>query len=256
MIVRDVMELLDRIAPPENAKAWDHVGLQLGSLDSEVTRILIGLDLDQALIEEALAFGAQMIITHHPLIFTPTDAVTNGNRVGGLLLQLAERRIAFACAHTNLDKTMVGPALAEALGLQDIRVSEINPFMYTGVPKGVLPEQIGTWVKSRLGTPCVRICGSLPETVRKVAVVGGAGGDMMADAAECGADVYVTGEIKYHEAQEADFYGICAVEAGHDYTERTVLEPLASALQSLANQLKYNLDFMCSRTDHSVYLYL
>jgi len=257
MNAADVMQLLDQVAPRDLAEPWDNVGFQVGDRERPVEKVLIALDLEMDVIEEAVACGAQMIITHHPLIFRPMQAVTADTREGQLVMALIAHKLAFACAHTNLDKTMVSLAMAEKLGLKQVTQDGENPFMVLGsLPEAMPAEDFIAQVKAAFDAPMARGCGAFPETIRHVAVIGGAGGDMLSDAAGAGADVLVTGEIKYHEAQQAAVCGVAGLEIGHDVSERTVLKPLALALQNRADALQCKVEFICAQVDTGPYTVL
>ncbi len=120
--IRDVAEALEAWAPPGSAQDYDNVGLQVGDAARRISRAVIALDCTPAVVDEAEAAGAELVVTHHPLIFRPLRSVTAGSLVSGLALRLAEKRIALYAIHTNLDAASGGVsfALAEQLGLEDV----------------------------------------------------------------------------------------------------------------------------------------
>ncbi len=119
-----IIAAFDKWAPPSSAESYDNVGLQLGRRSAEIRRALVALDLTPEVVSEAVALGANLIVTHHPPIFNPVRAIRDDDLVGAMLLQLAEHRIALFAAHTNLDSALGGVsfALADALGLQEVRL--------------------------------------------------------------------------------------------------------------------------------------
>ena len=253
----EVMKLLENLAPVQLAEPWDHVGFQVGDEDRPVSRVLVALDLETSVIEEAIRTDSQMILTHHPLIFKALTAVTSHTREGLLIQQLIKNDMAYGCAHTNLDKTMVSMALATRLGLDTLEQDDKNPFMVIGrLPAPEIRSIFAKRVQRRLGASVLKLCGVWPEKIQRVAVIGGAGGDMFYDAAEAGAQVLVTGEIKYHESQQAAIHQIAGVAAGHDVTERIVLEPWVLALQKRADELQCKIEFICAQTDTCPYEFL
>lgn len=225
MTVRDILQYIDRIAPFATAEEWDNPGLLVGSSNQEVSRILVALDATAGALEAAKAMGAELIITHHPVIFAPLRQL-DGN---GLPYRLAADGIALVAAHTNLDKADggVNDTLAACLGLADVTIAT------DGMTRiGVLPEAedataFARRVAAALDTP-VRVCGNRP--VRTVAVCGGSGGDFI-PALVGQVDAFVTGEVKHHQWLEANGADLTLVEAGHYATEVPVVDTLCQQLQ-------------------------
>ena len=237
--VADILQFIETIAPPYMKESWDHVGLNCGHLDRTVTKILVALDpFDEALLE-AKEYGAELLVTHHALIWKP-DFVTDADSQGKRTLFLIENGIAHINAHTNLDLAPggVNDALAAALGLEGIRVldpvgtdSEGRPYglLRTGtVSEQPLPEFLAT-VKGTLGCSGLRyVDGGKP--VRKVAVGGGSCSDGMHQVAAAGCDTFVTAEVKYNSFRDAYDLGLNLIDAGHFYTENPVISVLASKI--------------------------
>ncbi len=228
--VADVVNILKEFAPVELAEAWDNVGLLIGDAEREVHKILVMLDFDQQGLEEALEVGADMIITHHPAIFSKLSNITDP-----LFLKLIENKISLCSMHTNLDSADYGvnQVLAETLGIYDIEPIEFDGiFGRVGyVDECTLGEFIQT-VKLALDIDCVRYVGSKKNTVKKVAVLGGAGADFIPNAKLEDCDVFVTSDVKYHHAQMADKIGINVIDAGHFETENPVIYKVARHLRA------------------------
>lgn len=223
MTVGEIYAFLDEKAPFATAESWDNVGLLAGGPDREVSRILTALDITREAVEEAVRLGAQLIVSHHPVIFSPL------RRLGceSIPYALARTDIAAICAHTNLDRAEggVNDTLAFQLGLQEVRPLE-NGLCRLGVlPVSLSPERFAALVGTKLGTavrlsPCRR-------SVRTVGLCSGAGGEYL--SAFIGlADAFVTGEMKHHEWLEATGSGITVVEAGHYATESAAADTLAA----------------------------
>lgn len=235
-----VLSLLDGIAPFALAEEWDNVGLLAGSRESEVETVLCALDLTEKVLDEALAVGAQMIVTHHPILFRGRRNLCADDPEGRLLVRLAGSGLAMAAMHTNFDNAHPGvnDALAAALGLGNVEGAA------HGLCAGELSEMSLselTWlVSERLGG-CVRAYGEPSRAVRRIAVLGGAGEDFASEARALGADAYITGEMAYHKALSAVDEGLCVLEAGHAATENPGVDALAKALQNAANDVQYNI---------------
>jgi len=238
--VGQILELLENIAPLELAEEWDNVGLLAGRRDTEVSCVLCALDLNQRVLDEAIAAGAQMIVTHHPILFRGRKNLCEDDAEGRLLCSLVRSGIALAAMHTNFDNACPGvnDALASALGLRDAEVLD------NGMRAGsVGPVSLGDFsrvVQRVLGGP-VRVYGDVDRIIRRVAVLGGAGEDYAAQAIGAGADAYVTGEMGYHLALAALDEGLCVLEAGHAATENPAISFLAGGLQNAANDVQYKL---------------
>lgn len=243
--VRQILALLELLAPIEDAEEWDNVGLLCGNPDASVERVLCALDLTPGVLEEALREGAQMIVTHHPILFRPRKNLCEQDPEGKLLCDLVRSGIAMAAMHTNYDNAHPGvnDALAECLGLKDVRPLENG--MCLGHCGAISLADFARQVEKTLGGP-VRVYGDAHREVRCVAVLGGAGEDFASVALEGGADVYVTGEIAYHKALTAVDMGLCVLEAGHAATEKPAISQLARGLQNAANDVQYKICVRCS----------
>lgn len=228
--VADVVKAMKALAPVELAENWDNVGLLIGNPEREIHKIIVMLDLDKQGFEEALDVGADMIITHHPVIMTSLTSITDP-----VILGIIENKISVCSMHTNLDSADEGvnQVLAETLGLSDIEPIDFDGvFGRTGnVDECTLSELIQS-VKLALDVDCVRYVGSKRNIVRKVALLGGAGADFIPNAKMAGCDVYITADVKYHQAQMADKLGINVIDAGHFETENPVIYKIARYLRN------------------------
>ena len=231
--VMDVYRFLDEKAPFSTQLSFDNAGFLVGRGDRQVSAILVALDITETVAEEAVQIGAELIVSHHPVIFSPARHVTDQDPSGRRLLALLEHNVAAICAHTNLDIAAggVNDALAWALGLEQVGPFSEDGIGRTGVISGApSAEAFAAQVKKLLGANGVRfVDGGRP--VRKVAVGGGACGDMGPLASACGCDTFVTSDVKYHEFQEAEALGLNLIDAGHYPTENVVCPVLAGWLQ-------------------------
>lgn len=238
---KDIEQALFALAPRHYAEDWDNVGLLCGRSDKEVHKIMVALDPFLSVCQEAAEMGADMIVTHHPLIFHAPLSVTDCDPVGQCILFLAKHDIAAANAHTNLDNAPdgVNDRLAHVLGLTNITVIDPRGMDEQGREWGLLrtgetvPQCLDTFaafVKEKLHCKGLRyIDGGKP--VRKVAVGGGACGDEAKSALHAGCDTLVTADVKYNQFQDAMDHGINLIDAGHFETENPVCQVLVDYLQ-------------------------
>lgn len=239
--VGDILKFVETLAPVEYKLDWDNVGLLCGKKDREVTKVLVALDPFQAAAEEANAMGAELLLTHHPLIFVPCKAVNGDTSVGRTMLYLIEHGIAAVNAHTNLDCAPggVNDVLAAKLGLTQTEIlpsTESGGRPYSGILRAGFAEEqsLETFldkVKAALGTPTLRYVDG-GKTVRKVAVGGGACGSELMDAYDAGCDTFVTSDVKYNQFWDARDLGINLIDAGHFYTENPVCYMLAEKIRA------------------------
>ena len=239
--VNEVLQFLLRLAPAEMKEDWDHIGLQCGHGDHTVHRILVALDPFLDVVEEAEACGAELIVTHHPLLFFPTHTVNDSNAVGRTLLRAIEQDKAIISMHTNLDSAPggVNDCLAARLGLQNCTVLAPAGTDAQGRPYGLgrvgtvaetTLEDFAQHVKKALGCTGLRYA-SAGKLVRKVAVGGGACGEFTKAAAALGCDTFVTGDLKYNGFWDGVDLGVNLIDAGHFPTENPVCDYLLEQLQ-------------------------
>lgn len=225
MKINEIIAYMNTLAPFDTADEWDNVGLLVGSGGGAVDRALLALDITPAVVEEAHALKAQLIISHHPVIFDPLRTLEEGSAP----YLLARYGIAALCLHTNLDRAQQGvnTALADVLGLKN-RVFCPQDYLLIGEPEQPTPAQaFAARIKERLGAPSVRYTDG---TVSRVAISSGGGGEGLMLCREHGCDAFVTGELKHHQYNYAAEHGIAAFDAGHYCTENPVIEPLRALL--------------------------
>ncbi len=230
--VNDLVMLLEELMPSNLAEDWDNVGLMLGRKGKTVKKILLALDLTKEVVEQAVAQKTDLIVTHHPAIFKKLKRVVDNDWQQDLLLTLAENGIAVYSAHTNLDcvRTGVNDVLARLLKLEDADIlDESNGLGRIGSVEEMSLADYAQLVKASLKADYV-VVGDAGKLVHKVAVCGGAGSDLIDIALAKGADTLVTGDVKYHSAQQAVFSGLNVIDAGHQPTELPVLDKLADRI--------------------------
>ena len=224
MKLQKIIDIMEKIAPIESACDWDNVGLMIGLPDNEISKIVISLDFDDNAVEFAINHNADLIITHHPAIFKPLKSITDKRFVSAI-----ENGISVYSAHTNLDAALEGVNYALADCLEMYNCTQ-NDMMRIGSIEENSFENVINKIKSQLNVHSVRFVGDLNKVVRKVAVLGGSGGDFITEANKLGCDLFVTGECKYDQAQLADRLGINLIAAGHFETENPVVKKLADIL--------------------------
>ena len=240
--VREIYQYLDNLAPFALQMDFDNAGFLVGRGDRQVKKILVSLDITQEVAEEAGELGAELIVSHHPVIFHPARSVTDADPDGRVLLALIEKGIAAICAHTNLDAVHggVNDALAQRLGLVQIEQLHQDGTDPAGRPYGIgrvgntagIPRyapEFAAFVKEALGANGVRYVDAR-RPVRRVAVGGGACADMLRDALALGCDTFVTADVKYNGFLDAKALGVNLIDAGHYPTEQVVVPVLAKWL--------------------------
>ena len=238
--VADILNFIETLAPRTMKMEWDNVGLLCGSRRTEVSKVLVALDPFEGVCEEAAAWGADLIVTHHPLIFQALKSVTDETPIGRSIQLLCRNGISAINAHTNLDCAPggVNDRLVAALGLEKIQVidpmgTDENGQEWGLLRKGTVQEQALSdflpTVKTALGCEGLRyVDGGKP--VRTVAVGGGACASELMDAYHAGCDTFVTSDVKYNQFWDAKDLGLNLIDAGHFYTENPVTACLAEKI--------------------------
>lgn len=255
LTVRQIIDIVDQIAPFSLAESWDNSGLQVGDPRWQVSKILIALDVTDKALSEAEKLGCDMLITHHPLIMSHEKQIDFSRMPGIAILTSARSRIAVVSAHTNLDKAQDGlnDYLAQKLGIRctDVFLADAMNNESAGRIQGLgrighlggamTLEQLACRIKGNLGIPQVRIIGNPGSMVSTAALCSGSGGSLTTQFLGSGMDVYITGDLKYHEARDIESYGKCAVDVGHFSSESIVVELLKNRLGQMFDAGKYEI---------------
>jgi len=217
--VQQIWDWLNAFAPFDTAEGFDNVGLLMGDRNAEVHTVLFGMDITEALVKEAVALGAELIISHHPFIFHALKRIDYTGPQGRTLCLLAEHHINVIAAHTNYDKAPGGisDALSKVLGLQDVLCADDYVRVGT-LPHPMTASQLKTHVRELLHTE-PRCFPALDEPIIRAAVAGGAYGEGYEAALAAGAQAFVVGEIAHHEILDATARGLTIIDAGHYPTE-------------------------------------
>ncbi len=237
MQVKDILEIIDSIAPFDSQEEWDNSGLLVGDPHQQVDGVLFALDVSETVIDEALAAHAQLIVTHHPLMFSPRKKMTSEDYEGRLIRRLIRSGLSHIAAHTNLDKAPggVSETLAAVCGLEHIQGDGF--FRFGDLPQAMAAGSFAGQTAQRLGDT-VRLMGPADTVVRRVGVCSGGGSDFWEKAAASGCDAFLSGEIRHHHALSLADARIIGLECGHSATERPGILALADALQISADRLK------------------
>lgn len=240
MKISEITGFLDSEFHPEYQEDYDNSGFLLGDPETECSGALAAVDLTPAVIDEAIACGANLIVTHHPFIFSGIKRITTSNAVGQMIYRLVRNNISVYAAHTNLDnlKEGVNGILAFQLGLTDchiLRPLSSQPSGEAGAGMiGTLPYPMPTGafleqVKACLGLPLLRVSDIATPAVSRVAICGGSGSFLIHDAIAHHADIYLTGDLKYHDFQQAEGR-ITLADIGHYESEQFSKQLIYSAI--------------------------
>ena len=239
--LRDILEIIDHIAPFSLAEEWDNVGLMVGDPGQKISALLVGLDPTLHLLQEASETGANLVVTHHPIIFSPLKNIRTDRPSGAFIAEAITSRIAVVGCHTNLDvvKNGVSHTLAKSLGLTDLETlvptaadNKNIGFGQTGsLTQPLAAQDFVDSLCAALELAAVKIAGPLPATIKKAAVCGGSGSDFAEAAFKAGAQVFITGEVKHSTARWAEEIGFCIIDAGHYATENLITGQLALLLE-------------------------
>ena len=244
LTLREVLEVVERLYPPGTAQSWDRVGLVTGDPQQPVRRVHLAVDPTLAVIEEARDLGADLLLTHHPLLLRGVHSVATTSAKGASITHLVVGDVALYVAHTNADVAADGvcEALAQACGLgrtDPLTVSEGQPMGRVGDLDEALGlrtfvERLATHLPAAAGG--IRVAGPPDAVVRRVAVLGGAGDDLFDAVRASGADVYVTADLRHHPAlearEEARGGTPYLVDAGHWASEQVWLASAERALRA------------------------
>lgn len=246
LTVQQVYDFINERAPFETQVAYDNSGLLVGRPDAEVRGIHVALDVTDAVIDEAIENGANLIVTHHPMMFSPIKRLVETDCDARLLCRLIRADMHLISAHTNLDQAAGGmnDVLAAAIGLTDVQG---EGFLRVGaLAKPLTARDLAAHVSTVLGD-VVRVMGNPDRCVTKVGLCSGSGSDEWPGAARHGAEAFLTGEVKHHIALQAAASGVVLLEAGHFATENPGIFALADALQIAPDVVQYNVRVSCSR---------
>ena len=236
MKVKDVIAVIEEFAPLSIQEGWDNSGLCVGSPEDEVSSVLFALDCTESLVDEAIECGADMIITHHPLIFSGLKKISPEDQVGTVVIKAIKHGIAIYAAHTNADKVISGVsgAMAEKLGLVDVQILDEDG---DGTGLGVVgnlsepltAERVIELVKEKFSLKMLKSSKPSEGLITRVAMCGGSGGSLIGAARNSGAQLYISGDISYHNFFTPE--GFMIMDIGHYESEIEIVNILFSLIK-------------------------
>ncbi len=237
MIGIEIIKIFEALYPKDLAYNWDNVGLQIGTLNKDISKILLSLDLTLEVVNEAINSGTELIIVHHPLIFSALKSINTDTYKGKVIEKLIKSDITLYVAHTNFDVSSYGmnTILADMLNLKDQEVLEFTTEdeglgKVGKVSQSLMKDYINT-VKKTFKVDNARFIGDLTKTVNKVAITGGSGSSTIYSASKAGVDLLITGDISYHQAHDALAINLNVLDIGHNI-EKFFVHELKSILMN------------------------
>ena len=236
MKVKDIIKVIEDFAPLSIQEGWDNSGLCVGSPEDEVTSVLLALDCTPELVDEAVAYGADMIVTHHPLIFSGLKKISPEDMVGEAVIKAIRAGISIYAAHTSADKVLEGVsgAMAAKLGLVNVTMLDEDG-EGTGLgavgdlPQPMTAEQAVAFVKDRFALKAMKTSRPSDGMISRVAMCGGSGGSLIKAARKAGAQLYISGDISYHNFFTPD--GFMIMDIGHYESEIEIVDILFSLIK-------------------------
>lgn len=244
MIVKDIIEKLNKISPESLACAWDNVGLIVGSKEKKVSKILVVVDVRDVVVDFAIDNNIDMIVSHHPMIFSGIKNVVDTDFIGNKLIKLIKNDIAVYAMHTNFDKEgSMGIEAANKLWLNNIVPLATKEDDNKGL--GVLGEyspinlkRFSFVVKDAFNIENMKVYGDMTKMVKTVAILPGSGSDFIDLAIEKGADVLITGDISHHKGLDAVEKGLLLIDVGHYGIEKIFVDFISKYLQREVESVK------------------
>ncbi len=247
MRCNEVIERLELLSPVSFAEKWDNVGLLVGRMDQEIASVYLAVDVTDKVLEEAVLNGADMIISHHPLIFDGLKRITEEDFIGRRVRKLIEENICYYAMHTNFDILGMADAAAEEIKLvnsqvlhttyeDDISKEGFGRFGKLHRPMTLL--ECAEFVKRRFLLENVTVYGDLRKSVEIAAICPGAGKDFIEDAVAVGADVYITGDISHHAGIDAVARDLMIIDAGHYGIEKIFIPYMKDYIKRQMPQIK------------------
>ena len=242
MKVKELTGWLDGRYPSSAAEHWDNVGLLVGDDEEEVSHVFLALDLTESTLAQAIDAGADMIITHHPMIFEGQKKINNHTFTGRRILSLIKHNIQYYAMHTNYDILGMADLSADYLRLTDREVLSVTAETQEGqdgfgrvgeLPRKMSLKECGEFVKNALSLNDVMIYGDPDTQVSLVGICPGAGKSTMPLALGFGCDVYITGDIDHHTGIDAVDQGMCIIDAGHYGVEHIFMEDVKAYLEKV-----------------------
>ena len=247
MLCKEIITEIEAVYPKSAALDFDNVGLLAGRSEKEVNCVYLALDATEKVIEQAKEAGADMLITHHPLIFSPLKHITDEDFISRRVVNLIQSDISYYAMHTNYDVLGMAKLSGKILELEDTDVLDITSER-NGVPEGIgrvgalkntmTLKECCVYVKNKLKLSSVKVFGDMDRKITRLAVSPGSGKSAVLPALKTGADVLVTGDIGHHEGLDAVEQGLAVIDAGHYGTEYIFIDDMREFLQTRLPCLK------------------
>lgn len=247
MITKKIINFLEEKYPRSNAEEWDNVGLLVGNMDKEIKKIQISIDATEKAVDYAVENGIDMIVTHHPLIFKPLKSIVMSELPGRKIIKLIENGINLYSIHTNLDSSKYGlnDYILELLKVKKYKIIDINENDETAgigriysLDEKITISNYADFIKDKMKIENVRIISSNIEAeIKKVALINGSGMSYWRKVKSLGADLFVTGDISYHDALDAKETGLHLIDIGHFESENCFSELLKKKLEEIGLEI-------------------
>lgn len=244
MLCKEIIRRLEELYPKNAALDWDNVGLLVGREEKEVQTIYVALDLTEETLDKAIEEKADMIVTHHPMIFSPLRTITDRDFIGRRVVKLLQNDISYFAMHTNYDVMRMADLSADIFGLQEQEVLDRTSAQEElGIGKiGVCSremtlKQCAEQVKEKFHLDAAQVFGREDKPIRKVAICAGSGKSVISVAIEKGADVLITGDIGHHEGIDAVERNLAIIDAGHYGLEHIFIGDVAETLKKMLPEL-------------------
>lgn len=236
-----IIKKLEQKIPLSSAEGWDNPGLQVGRREAEVEKIYLALDATDEVLEHCIAWGADLLITHHPLLMGGIKKVNSDDLHGRKILRMAENHLAHYAMHTNYDVCRMGKLCSQYLRMTNLEILEVTGCDEKGQAAGIgtvgdLPEEMTVQqccehVKRAFSLEHVKVFGSLEQKVRRAALCPGSGKSLVGAALEKQAEVYITGDMGHHDGIDAVDQGLVIVDAGHYGVEHVFITQMEEYLK-------------------------
>ena len=232
MRISEVTKLIEDFAPLHLQEEWDNAGIQVGNPQGETIGALLCLVVTEAILDEAISKGINLIITHHPLLFRGLKTITGKNSIERIVIKAIKNDITIYSAHTNMDSVWNGVShlIAQKVGLKDVEVlcpqkgeTEVGLGVIGNLPEPEGAKAFLSRVKEIFGVGAVKYSGDDSRRLRRIAICGGSGAEFVRDAIALSADAFVTADVKYHEFMN-DSDKILLVDIGHFESEHFTKE--------------------------------
>lgn len=265
MLLEKFIDLMEKVAPVKLKEDFDNVGLMVGDKNKDIKKVLLALDCTDSVIEEAKECGAQLILTHHPLIFKKPSNITTDTLLGRKIIKLIQNDINLYSSHTNLDSVRDGinDTIVSMLGFKPYQIIDKSKSDETagigrmvGLDSSVTLEEIINKCKQTFNVDGLRYAGELDKKIETIAIINGSGQSYFEDAYNNGADLVITGDTTYHFVSDYKEMGMAILDIGHFKSEWPVLIEVNKRVEREIEKISESLEFIISKTSEDPYKFL